>query len=447
MFRLPTTRWLLVALVLLIGIVALACDEDEATTGGTSTEEPTVAGGTPEGTPTPPDDVMTSAEIICNDPAAEKGEVRWGVMFELSGGLYSGFGIPTSDGLKLAVEEVNEAGGFQVGDTCYTITLIERDTRSDIPATISAATELVRDEGVNVIWGPATVGETEATRITQPQEILHLCPCQERELNALSSVEKAKGESRWAFQTLLPFSLLIGQGARNFLEEWPDFDTMALLCENSESSRDVCSRTREAYEAVGIEVTGEEYFPPETADFSPFLTNLRGGDPDYVFNFSSNPLSGPQIVRHALEQGVGRLHIVTVPADVVESLVGRELTVPVTVGAVGRQSVVPTSEEAADYFERYRAFKGGELPFASFVSLLTYDFVYMLAGAMQRAGTVEDTTAIAAELETLHYDGVAENDLFFNSRHLAVLGTEPCVVQSGQPIRCEHMPPPPEAME
>ena len=80
-------------------------------------------------------------------------------------------------------------------------------------------------------------------------------------------------------------------------------------------------------------------------------------------------------------------------------------------------------------------------------ALLTYDFAYMVAAAMQEAGTVDDTTAIAEALEQLHYDGVAEDDLFFNSRHLAVLGTDPCTVFPGGEIECHHEPPPPEAAE
>jgi ABC-type branched-subunit amino acid transport system substrate-binding protein len=80
---------------------------------------------------------------------------------------------------------------------------------------------------------------------------------------------------------------------------------------------------------------------------------------------------------------------------------------------------------------------------------MTYDYAYMVAAAMQQAGTVDDTTAIAKKLETLHYNGVAEDDLFFNSRHLAVHGTEPCVVRTGaddkETIKCTHVAPPPEA--
>lgn len=308
--------------------------------------------------------------------------------------------------------------------------------------------ELVQDEGVNVIWGPATIGETEASQITQAAEVLHLCPCQERETHALSSLEKARGESHWAFQTLLPFSLLIGQGARNFVRDYPDFKSMAILCQNTQTGHDVCGRTADAYRDVGVQVVAEEYYPAETTDFSALLSRIKEDDPDFLFNFEPSPAQAT-LIKQALELEVGRLHLATLPADLIQTLVGRPLTVPVTAGAAARQHAQPTSQDAADYFDRYAAFLGGrdKLPFVAFTSLLTYDFVYMVVAAMQQAGTVEDTTAIADALETIHYDGVAEDDLFFNRRHLAVLGTESCTVQADQPIVCTHVPPPPEAAE
>jgi hypothetical protein len=182
------------------------------------------------------------------------------------------------------------------------------------------------------------------------------------------------------------------------------------------------------------------------------LTNIkRAGDPDFLYNYD-NPENTPTIVRRALELGIGKLHLETVPATLVRPLTGVRLTVPVSAGAAPRQGVQPTSDKARDFFEAYTKFKGGKLPIANFVALMTYDYAYMVVGAMQKAGTVDDTTAIARALETFHYNGVAEDDLFFNTRHLAVHGTEPCTVITdpvkGDPevqITCTHNAPPPEA--
>ena len=439
------TSWVLALFVVVLTLGMVACKTSNKPGTG-STAEPTVfLTATPYA-----GKITTPQDVLKKDAGITKHVVlKWGSMFELSGPpQVQGFGKPTSAGVKLAVKEIDDAGGFQVGDTIYTIDLIEHDTQSNVANTRAIATELVKDDQVKVIFGPATLGETEATIITQKAKVLHLCPCQEREKNALSSLEKAHGDDRWAFQTLLPFSLLIGQAARNFPKEYPNLHSMALICQDSETGHDICERTKDAYAANGVQIVGDiQYFPVGTTNYLPFLTTLKAGNPDYLFNYD-DPLSTVEIVKEALQLGVGKLQLVTIPANLVQPLIGFKFDVPISAGAAPRQEVMPTSKKAADFFQRYRDFLNvSQLPPASFVSLFTYDYVYMVAAAMQQAGTVDDTTKISEALEKVHYNGVAEDNLFFNSRHFAVHGTEPCTVLYDQPIVCTHSPPPPEAFQ
>jgi ABC-type branched-subunit amino acid transport system substrate-binding protein len=429
-----------IALAAALFLLSAACTSDDGGSGGDKTPEATA----PVVTATPyTGKIWTTEEILQKDPGVTKtAEVEWGFMFELSGGILSGFGVPTGDGVKLAVKEINDAGGFQVGDTIYTIKLIEKDTHASVEDTIAAVTTLVQQDRVKVIWGPATVGDEASTVISQQAKVIHICPCQGREKTVFATVDDAQGPNKYAYQTLLPFSLLIGDAGKSFVQDWPDAETIAFLCQNTEVGHEVCGAAKDAYGSAGLEVVSEEYFPPETTDYSPFLTKLVSKNVDYLFNFADPP-NDAAIVKKALELGVGEILMVSVPAETLPILVGREITKPVIVGAAPRQSSVPTSPAAADYFERYTAFKAPDpLPFASFVSLLTYDYVYMLVAAMQEAGSVDDTDAITEKLATLHYEGVAEDDLFFNRRHMGVHGTDPCIVQSGKETTCEHNPPP-----
>jgi ABC-type branched-subunit amino acid transport system substrate-binding protein len=452
-------RWLVAALIVLIAATAFGC-KSKKSTPSTSTPgagSPTSSAPLPTVTPYT-GKIVSPTDILKKDGSATKqATIDWGFMFELSGPPeVQGFGVPTSQGAKMAVQEINDAGGFQVGDTVYKINIINEDTRSDPGNTQAIAQELVQDKKVKVIFGPATLGETEATQITQAAQVIHLCPCQEREHNALSSVEKAHGDDRWAFQTLLPYSLLIGQAAKSFHTEYPTFHTMALICQDSPTGHDICEHTKDAYAAEGVQIIGSiQYFPVGTTDYNPFLTNIKSaGQVDYLYNYD-DPESTPTIVRQAIQLGVGKLQLVTIPANLVSAFIPDiPSDVIISAGAAPRQEVKPTSTKAADYFNRLRAFEGiapgGNLPPASFVSLMTYDYVYMVAGAMQQASTVDDTTKIAKALEIEHYNGVAEDDLFFNTRHLAVHGTEPCTVTpnpaGGDPtISCVHTAPPPEA--
>jgi branched-chain amino acid transport system substrate-binding protein len=437
-------RFARLALLCALVVILAACGSKSTSNAPRGTQQPT---GSPAAhRPTvEPGSIVTSDDVLRKDPNVTKqDEITWGWMFEMSGPL-QGFGEPAGDGVKFAVQEINDAGGFQVGDTIYKIKLDEHDTQTNIAQTLAIATELVQDKHVKVIWGPASAGEPEATAYTQNAHVIHICPCQNRETDSLSTVEKAQGQSHWAFETLPPVGPLTEQGAATFSRDYPGFTSFAILCVNTEVGKDICGHAKKAYLDAGLTLTGEEYFPPQTADYSAYLSNLKSGDPDFLFNFDDPP-NQATIIRQALEQGVGRLHIAQLPADLIGPLVGRELTAPVIAGAVPRQNVQPTSDKARLYFERYKAYRKGKFPLAPFVSLLTYDYVYMLVAAMQQAGTVDDTTAIADALEQLHYNGVGEDDMYFNSHHFGVMGTDPCLVR-GEEITCHHVPPPDSLLE
>jgi branched-chain amino acid transport system substrate-binding protein len=365
-------------------------------------------------------------------------------MFERTGPL-AGFGEPAFDGLKMAVEEINAAGGFQVGDTVYTIRLIEHDTKSDITQAIGIATELVRDDGVKVIWGPAAIGDPETTVITQESEVLHLCPCPQRELTSLTSEEQVRERSSWAFQTLPASSKFLPPGARDTRRDYPEFDTFATICVNSQTGQAFCKFFRDAYIAAGFEHVGQVLFPDGTADFSPFLTQLKGNDPDIILNFTDAGIDQFALLRDSWELDVGRYYIaVELPYELFEALVGgpgiREKIV--SAGAAPRGHAQYTSEKARAFFEeKYKSYKGNTLPPAAFAALLTYDPAYMLIAAMQRAGTVDDTTRIAQALEEIHYNGFGEDDTYFDKRHVIVTGNDSCKIYQGQ-MTCQHHPPP-----
>jgi ABC-type branched-subunit amino acid transport system substrate-binding protein len=439
------TIWLRIGVALLISTVVmlvLACNEsDDGEEDGSANGDPSPEA---DATASDPAEIITFEDVLEKDPAVtQTEELDWGWMFEETGVL-SGFGVPAGDGALMAVEEINAAGGFQVGDTLYTINLIRRDTRSDVAQTIAVTQELIQDAGVNVIWGPASFGDPEATVITQQAGILHLCPCPQREISALTSEEEVQETFPYAFQTIPAPSRFLPPGALNARQEYPQFDTFATLCANSETGRTFCNFFKEAYLAAGFEHVGEELFPSETTDFSPFLTNLKQNDPDIILNFVD---AGPEqltLLRRSWELDVGEFYIaVELPYEIFEGLVGEGIREKiVSAGAAPRGHAQYTSEDARIFFEdKYKAFKP-DLPPAAFAALLTYDPVYMLAAAMQRAGTVDDVEAIAQALREVHFDGLGEDDTFFDSRNIIITGNDSCEVYQGL-MECTHHPPPP----
>ena len=437
---------LFLALLIVATVAAAACGDGSGTTDEDGTPPATVADDvTPSDvTPPPAGEIITPEDILAKDGTATKeAEVEWGSMFELSGPL-AGFGVPAAEGVRLAVDEINAAGGFQVGDTIYTIKLVEHDTESDVAKTVDFATGLIRDDGVKVIFGPASIGDAEVTQITQPLQVLNICPCPEREITSLSSVEKMEADARWAFQTLSAPSKFLPPGARNLAKEHPEFETFATICLSTQIGEAFCQFFEDAYSEVGFQHVARKSVPIGTFDFTPVLTSLRSDNPDIILNFV-DPTAQFNLLKQSWQVGVGQFYIgVAVPLEQFESLVGDGIRDKiVSAGAAPRTHAQYTSEKARAFFEDiYRPFLGGDFgprP-GAFTALTTYDPVYMLVAAMQRAGTVDDTTKIAEAMERIHYSGVGEDDLFFDERHVIVTGNDTCTIFQGE-MDCVHVPP------
>jgi ABC-type branched-subunit amino acid transport system substrate-binding protein len=83
------------------------------------------------------------------------------------------------------------------------------------------------------------------------------------------------------------------------------------------------------------------------------------------------------------------------------------------------------------YTERMKALVP-DLGVAANFSFFTYDFVGMLAVAMTRAGSVDDTAKIAQALTSLTYEGVAGKICFDKTVRTAVYDGGQILVRDGK---------------
>ena len=110
---------------------------------------------------------MSVASALAQDDA-----VKIGVVAAHTGSFVSA-GNTIGAGVKLAVKEINDAGGVKIGGKTYTLEPENRDDRTDVNVAIAAARELVEDVGVSGIWGTETHDfSISMTKITGPAKVL-----------------------------------------------------------------------------------------------------------------------------------------------------------------------------------------------------------------------------------------------------------------------------------
>ena len=83
--------------------------------------------------------------------------IRVGLNYELSGGVAT-YGQGLTDGIELAVEEINKNGGV-LGKQ---IELVKIDNKSEDTEAANVSTRLATRENVVALLGPATSGNTKA---------------------------------------------------------------------------------------------------------------------------------------------------------------------------------------------------------------------------------------------------------------------------------------------
>ena len=104
---------------------------------------------------------MTSVVAGCGGDkkkdAANSNEIVIGASFELTGAV-ANYGKSTLNGVRMAVDEVNKAGGINGKK----IKLVESDNKSEPSEAGNAVTKLISQDKAIAIIGPATSGSVAA---------------------------------------------------------------------------------------------------------------------------------------------------------------------------------------------------------------------------------------------------------------------------------------------
>lgn len=396
------TRKLVVTL-LATALVLGACGGDDDDTTGASDSSTTTAG---DG----------------GGEATETGVVDIGILTSLSE-RFGVYGPPFRDGAAYAVQQINDAGGFTVGDTTYTFDLHVVDDKSDQAAAVQGATELINDVGVSALIGPIGPLGPSVTQLTEAAGVLNF--------SSSSSVSAIAGppDNPHTFITNGSPSKKIQAAVDSILEFVPDVESVAILGPDDETSAGVIPVFDELLADAGLEMESYTY-PVDTTDLSTVITRLVADGPDVVILGWANQdrlTQAPQLEAGGLDTSVP----VFLYADALETcrtsfadrpcinhpLAGADLTAE------------NLDAERQDFIDGFLEFTGAnELPAQVAAVIWTYDFPFLIAKAMEQAGTVDDIDAIVEALHEVSHDGLL-GTITFDEGNKALFGFDITLVE------------------
>lgn len=321
--------------------------------------------------------------------------IKVGLNYELSGNVAS-YGTDLSDGVEMALEEINAAGGL-LGKQ---IEVIKMDNTSDSAEAANISTRLITRENVVTILGPATSGNTKGAIPPANQNGI---PLVSASATADDVTVDSNGNVReYIFKTCFSDSYQ-GITMANFAFDDLGKTNAAILFENtSDYSIGITENFKELFTDLGASIVAEEAYQSKETDFRAVLTNIKAANPDVLLVPGYYEEVG-LIIRQARELGID---VPVLGGDGYDSpniveLAGEEALNDVYYS--NHYSPMDTSPEVVAFREAFTAKFNKE---AGAFHAMGYDLGYFFADAVERAGEATPDKIRDAMASTVDFKGI-----------------------------------------
>lgn len=327
---------------------------------------------------------------------AESNSVKIGGIFPLSGQV-AVYGVECKNGVDLAIEEINAAGGINGKP----IVLVSEDDEGNPDKTVNAFKKLSTKDGVKIVIGSLTSGCTQAiTTLSQASKVVQIAPA------ATAPAITDAGDFIFRACFIDPFQGTVGG---KFAAETLGKKRAAILYDiGNDYSVGLADNFKIAFTKAGGSIVSEESYATNDKDFNAQLTKIKNANPDVVYlpdYYGTVAL----IAKQLRAQGINVPMVGADGWDGLTSNAGDE----VLGGYYSNHYAVDSTEPAVKKFvESFRA-KYNKDP-NSFAAL-GYDCVYLIRDAIVAAGA-EDSIAVRDALVKTNGDYVTGH-LTFDEKH------------------------------
>ncbi|CAB3636489.1 MAG: ABC transporter substrate-binding protein [Achromobacter pulmonis] len=321
-------------------------------------------------------------------PAAQAQEtLKLGALVTLSG-AGAAWGQGMKNAAEIAADQVNEAGGLDVGGKKYRVQVVAYDDKYQANEAVTVANRLVFEDKVRYVIGPVGSAPVLAIQpMTEKNKVIVM---------TLGFTTKALAADKpFTFRPNVT-TAEVSQPQIDWLVKSLGLRKVGALFPNDETGQQIALDLEGAYKKAGAALSVKEFFERDRVDFVPVLTRMMARGIDAIELDGNSPTTAGLIVKQARELGFeGRIVRTGGPAtQEIVNVAGKAATE----GMLVHTPIDPELPETKAYAERYAAkYKHAMNGF----SPAFYDGTNMLFEAMRRAGTVEDTDRVRVELEKL----------------------------------------------
>ena len=327
----------------------------------------------------------------------ESDSITIGGIFPLSGNV-SVYGVECKNGIDLAIEEINAAGGINGKK----VVLVSEDDEGNPDKTVNAFQKLTTKDGVKIVIGSLTSGCTKAvTSRAQAQKIVQIAPA------ATAPDITDAGDYIFRACFIDPFQGTVGG---KFAAENLGAKNAAILYDiGNDYSVGLTENFEKTFVGLGGKIVAKESYATNDKDFNAQLTKIKTANPDVLYLPDYyNVVS--LIAKQARAQGI---NVAFVGADGWDGLTSNAGDEVLNGFYSNHYAVDSTSPAVQKYVAAFRS-KYSKAPNA--FAALGYDSVYLLKDAIEKAGSA-DSTAVKNALAAIKGDYVTGNLSFDSKRN------------------------------
>ena len=310
-------------------------------------------------------------------------------------------GRDTQDALKMAIDEVNAAGGV-LGRK---LEMVVADETENPETGISAIKKLTADEKVDVLIGGYTSGVTLA-------QLPHISAAKTIYLNVGSASPATNAKVKTDYDN---YKYIFRVGPLNaahqarqmtgfvsgFVKGELGMSKIAIVGENAKWVQDLVPLLKKGATDAGADVRAVEFFDAQTSDFSPLFSKVKESGAQYlvvILSHASSDVFAKQWYDARFPMPYGGIDVKSMDGDFCDRIGGK------SVGEMAANFAVraPLTPKTIPFFDEFRKRTNRSPVYTAFGA---YDAVHIYAEAVTRAKST-DADAVIKELEKTSFTGV-----------------------------------------